>query len=73
MVTPEQAQKLCPIIQVDDLKGGLWIPGDGVCNPYEICISLLELAKAKGNHLTLLPFDVFITQFQNLSNFTNNS
>ncbi|XP_054274258.1 pyruvate dehydrogenase phosphatase regulatory subunit, mitochondrial isoform X2 [Macrosteles quadrilineatus] len=48
LVTPEQAQKLCPIIQVDDLKGGLWIPGDGVCNPYEMCISLLELAKQKG-------------------------
>uniref|UniRef100_A0A1B6D3W9 Pyruvate dehydrogenase phosphatase regulatory subunit, mitochondrial n=1 Tax=Clastoptera arizonana TaxID=38151 RepID=A0A1B6D3W9_9HEMI len=51
LVTPSQAQKLCPIIQVDDIKGGLWIPCDGVCDPYKICSSLMEVAKKKGVRL----------------------
>ncbi|XP_046665146.1 pyruvate dehydrogenase phosphatase regulatory subunit, mitochondrial isoform X1 [Homalodisca vitripennis] len=48
LVTPAEAQSLCSIIQVDDIKGGLWVPGEGVCNPYDICNSLLQLAKNKG-------------------------
>lgn len=48
IVTPDQANKLCPIIQVDDIKGGLWLPEDGVCNPHQICLSLLSVAKKKG-------------------------
>jgi glycine/D-amino acid oxidase-like deaminating enzyme len=48
LVTPEEAQKLCPLIAVDDLKGGLWIPGDGVGDPYQICLSLITSAKEGG-------------------------
>lgn len=33
---------------MDDLFGGLWIPGDGVGDPYETCISLVEEAKKMG-------------------------
>ncbi|RZF48075.1 hypothetical protein LSTR_LSTR002141 [Laodelphax striatellus] len=48
LVSPEEAKRLCPLLNVDDLKGGLWIPGDGVGDPYRICLSLLEAAKKKG-------------------------
>lgn len=48
LVTPEEAQKLCPLIAVDDLQGGLWIPGDGVGDPYQICLSLITAAKEGG-------------------------
>ncbi|XP_069700956.1 pyruvate dehydrogenase phosphatase regulatory subunit, mitochondrial isoform X2 [Periplaneta americana] len=48
LVTPEEASKLCPLIAVDDLQGGLWIPGDGVADPYQICLSLMSVAKQGG-------------------------
>lgn len=38
-----------PLLNVDDLKGGLWIPGDGVGDPYETCISLVNEAKRMGS------------------------
>ncbi|XP_075230059.1 pyruvate dehydrogenase phosphatase regulatory subunit, mitochondrial [Lycorma delicatula] len=48
LVTPEEAKKICPLINIEGLKGALWIPGDGVGDPYDICLSLLEAAKRKG-------------------------
>ncbi|XP_066995066.1 pyruvate dehydrogenase phosphatase regulatory subunit, mitochondrial isoform X2 [Anabrus simplex] len=48
LVTPQEAQKLCPLLAVDDLQGGLWIPGDGVGDPYQICLSLIAAAKKGG-------------------------
>jgi len=37
---------------VDDLFGGLWIPGDGVGDPYETCISLVAEAKKMGETIS---------------------
>lgn len=48
LVTPIEAQKICPLIAIDDLKGGLWIPGDGVGDPFQLCHSLLKVAISKG-------------------------
>ncbi|KAL2723148.1 hypothetical protein V1477_019739 [Vespula maculifrons] len=48
LVSPEEAKQLCPLLRVDDLIGGLWIPGDGVGDPYQICLSLIKEAKNKG-------------------------
>jgi len=39
---------MCPMIQTSDVLGGLWIPGDGVGDPYEICVSLVSQVKKKG-------------------------
>ena len=44
LVTPNDCKNLCPALEVSDLKGGLWVPGDGVANPYEICLALSHLA-----------------------------
>lgn len=48
IVTPDRIQEICPIIRTDDLEGGLWIPGDGVANPLEICLALANLAAEMG-------------------------
>ena len=44
----EKLQELCPLIRVDDLEGGLWVPGDGVANPFEICRGLAALCQDLG-------------------------
>lgn len=51
MVTPGEAQKLCPLIAIDDIQGGLWIPGDGVGDPYQICLSLIAAARKGGKKI----------------------
>lgn len=48
LVSPQQAQELCPLLRVDDLVGGLWMPGDGVGDPYQTCLTLMVEAKKKG-------------------------
>nr|XP_033331918.1 pyruvate dehydrogenase phosphatase regulatory subunit, mitochondrial [Megalopta genalis]XP_033331919.1 pyruvate dehydrogenase phosphatase regulatory subunit, mitochondrial [Megalopta genalis] len=48
LVTPKQVQEICPLLRVDDLVGGLWIPDDGVGDPYQICLTLIKEAKKKG-------------------------
>ncbi|KAF5286680.1 hypothetical protein FQA39_LY16163 [Lamprigera yunnana] len=57
LLTPIQCKEKCSLLNVDDLEGGLWIPGDGVGNPYEICSSLIYEAKRMGvtviEHCTL--------------------
>lgn len=48
LVSPEDIKDLNPLLKVDDLYGGLWIPGDGVGDPYQICLTLASEAKKKG-------------------------
>ncbi|XP_023244971.1 pyruvate dehydrogenase phosphatase regulatory subunit, mitochondrial [Copidosoma floridanum] len=48
LVTPEEIKSICPLLKVDDLYGGLWIPGDGVGDPYEICLTLVREAVKQG-------------------------
>ncbi|XP_076169845.1 pyruvate dehydrogenase phosphatase regulatory subunit, mitochondrial [Ptiloglossa arizonensis] len=48
LVSPKEIQEICPLLRVDDLVGGLWIPGDGVGDPYQICLTLIGEAKKKG-------------------------
>uniref|UniRef100_A0A1A9VCK3 Pyruvate dehydrogenase phosphatase regulatory subunit, mitochondrial n=1 Tax=Glossina austeni TaxID=7395 RepID=A0A1A9VCK3_GLOAU len=46
--TPEECQAKCPLIDIKDIKGGLWIPDDGVCDPHLVCVSLIQEAKRMG-------------------------
>ncbi|XP_013105604.2 pyruvate dehydrogenase phosphatase regulatory subunit, mitochondrial [Stomoxys calcitrans] len=48
MLSPEECKEKCPLIKVDDILGGLWIPDDGVCEPHLVCDSFLEEAKRMG-------------------------
>lgn len=39
---------MCPLLNVEDIFGGLWIPEDGVADPYETCMTLLNEAQKQG-------------------------
>ncbi|KAE8737552.1 hypothetical protein FOCC_FOCC016988 [Frankliniella occidentalis] len=51
LVSPEEVLQLCPLVRTDDLKGGIWIPGDGVGDPIQICQSLVKVAQDGGVHV----------------------
>lgn len=48
ILTPEQCQQHCPLISLDGIEGGLWIPEDGVCDPHLVCSSFIEEARRLG-------------------------
>jgi 4-methylaminobutanoate oxidase (formaldehyde-forming) len=48
LITPRQAQELWPPMQVDDLLGALWLPGDGKVNPTDVTQSLAKGARQRG-------------------------
>lgn len=48
ILTPGQCKEKCTILNTEDLLGGLWIPGDGVGDPYETCLSVISEAKKMG-------------------------
>ncbi len=48
LVSPSRAQELWPPMQVDDLLGALWLPGDGKVNPTDVTQSLAKGARMGG-------------------------
>ncbi|XP_023346835.1 pyruvate dehydrogenase phosphatase regulatory subunit, mitochondrial, partial [Eurytemora carolleeae] len=48
ILTQNEVKEYCGLIRTDDLLGGLWVPGDGVANPNEICLALGNEAMAGG-------------------------
>ena len=48
VVSPQRAQELWPVMQVDDLLGALWLPGDGKVNPTDLTQSLAKGARMGG-------------------------
>jgi glycine cleavage system aminomethyltransferase T/glycine/D-amino acid oxidase-like deaminating enzyme len=48
LVSPQRAQELWPVMQVDDLMGALWLPGDGKVNPTDLTQSLAKGARQGG-------------------------
>lgn len=48
LITPQQCKEKCSLLNIDDLYGGLWIPGDGVGDPYKICHTIIDEAKNMG-------------------------
>jgi glycine/D-amino acid oxidase-like deaminating enzyme len=48
LVSPSRAQELWPPMQVDDLLGALWLPGDGKVNPADLTQSLARGARQRG-------------------------
>ncbi len=48
LVSPQRAQELWPVMQVDDLLGALWLPGDGKVNPTDLTQSLAKGARLGG-------------------------
>lgn len=48
VITPQEAQDKWPVMQVDDVKGALWMPGDGKANPTDLTQSLAKGARMGG-------------------------
>ncbi|MEM9631115.1 MAG: FAD-dependent oxidoreductase [Pseudomonadota bacterium] len=48
VISPAEAGEKWPVMQVDDLKGGLWMPGDGKANPTDLTQSLARGARLRG-------------------------
>lgn len=48
VLTPEECREKCELIEIGDIRGGLWIPDDGVCDPNLVCHTFIEEAKLMG-------------------------
>ncbi len=48
LLTPAQAQEIWAPMQVTDLLGGIWLPGDGKVNPTDVTAALAKGARMGG-------------------------
>ena len=48
IITAKRAQEIWPIMQIDDVVGGVWLPGDGKANPADITQALTKGARMGG-------------------------
>jgi 4-methylaminobutanoate oxidase (formaldehyde-forming) len=48
VIDARRAGELYPLLRIDDLEGGLWIPGDGKANPADLTMSLAKGARRRG-------------------------
>ena len=48
LLSPEQALERFPVMQVDDLVGAIWLPGDGKANPTDLTAALARGARQNG-------------------------
>src|SRR5580700_4440726 len=48
LITPQQARELYPILKTDDLKGAIWLPGDGRADPTDLTSALARGARDRG-------------------------
>ncbi len=48
MMTPAEALERWPLMQVEDLLGAIWLPGDGTANPTDLTMALAKGARMRG-------------------------
>lgn len=48
LLTSAQCKEKCPLLEVKDVLGGFWIPGDGVTDPHLVCKSLIKESQRMG-------------------------
>ena len=48
LLTPDQARERWPVMQVDDLVGAIWLPGDATANPTDLTQALAKGARQRG-------------------------
>jgi len=48
LITPREAGDRFPVMRIDDLRGAIWIPGDGKANPADLTMSLAKGARNRG-------------------------
>ena len=48
LLTPDQARERWPIMDIEDLLGAIWLPGDGKVNPTDLTTALAKGARQGG-------------------------
>lgn len=48
LLSPQQCSEKCPLIETNDILGGIWIEKDGVAHPKLICNALINEATRLG-------------------------
>jgi len=48
IITPAEIKTMLPQVRVDDLVGGVHLPGDGMTNPIDTAMALAKGARARG-------------------------
>ena len=48
LLSPKQALERYPVMQVDDLIGAIWLPGDGKANPTDMTAAMARGARQNG-------------------------
>jgi glycine/D-amino acid oxidase-like deaminating enzyme len=48
LLTPDEARERWPLMRVDDLRGAIWLPGDGKANPTDLTMALARGARMHG-------------------------
>jgi len=48
VISAKEAQDIWPVMQVDDVVGGVWLPGDGKANPTDLTQALAKGARMGG-------------------------
>ncbi len=59
LISAKEAGDMWPIMAIDDLQGGIWLPGDGKANPTDLTQSLAKGARNGGVRIivtTQLPY-----------------
>ncbi|GAB6031167.1 hypothetical protein CHUAL_007971 [Chamberlinius hualienensis] len=47
-ITQDDVQQMCPLFHTDDIEGALWVPSDGVVDPFLVCHAMIREAALKG-------------------------
>jgi glycine cleavage system aminomethyltransferase T/glycine/D-amino acid oxidase-like deaminating enzyme len=48
LISADRARELYPVMQVADLEGAIWLPGDGRANPTDLTAALARGARQRG-------------------------
>ncbi|GFR74605.1 pyruvate dehydrogenase phosphatase regulatory subunit, mitochondrial [Elysia marginata] len=48
LIGPSDIKKMCPLLNTEDLVGGVWVPDDGVVTAQDVAMTLAKLSKEKG-------------------------
>jgi dimethylglycine dehydrogenase len=53
LISPEEIKGLCPIVDIEDVHGGLWDPNDGYLDPYGTTHAFAAAARMRGADVIL--------------------
>lgn len=63
LVSPNEAQKICTVLDPKVIRGAIWIPSDGYTEPSMYCAALIKGATTNGGVVSNF-FRTFMSSFQ---------